>query len=134
RCSSFSKTLAPGYRLGWILPGERFSHRVSRLKNSSTVAVAAPPQLAVAEYLRQEDFDRHLQGLRRVFRDSVDRMVFQVLDRFPEGTRVSRPLGGFLVWVQLPVGTDADRVYGEARRRGVGVSPGSIYSAAGQYR
>ncbi len=134
RCSSFSKTLAPGYRLGWIVPGERFRRQVTRLKNSTTIAVAAPPQLAVAEYLHQDGFDHHLRRLRVAFRDTVERLVFEVLERFPAGTRVTRPLGGFIVWVELPAGVDGDRIHREARRMGVGVSPGSIYSATGMYR
>lgn len=134
RCSTFSKILAPGYRLGWIVPGERFHTTVERLKLSSTIAAATPPQLAVAAYLGTPSFDRHLRRLRRTFRANVERLAFEVMERFPPGTRVSRPAGGFLLWVQLPGGIDAVALHQAARRIGVGVSPGCIYSASGDYR
>lgn len=134
RCSTFSKTLAPGYRLGWIVPGERFRAAVERMKLSSTIAAATPPQLAIAAYLGTPGFDRHLRRLRRIFRANVERLAFEVTERFPPGTRVSRPAGGFLLWVQLPDDINAVALYQAARRIGVGVSPGCIYSPAGDYR
>lgn len=134
RCSTFSKTLAPGYRLGWIVPGERFRDAIERLKYATTIATATPPQLAVAEYLGTPAYDRHLRNLRRVFRVNVERLAFEVSERFPEGTRVSRPAGGFLLWVQLPAGVDAVALHNAGRAIGVGLSPGCIYSAAGNYR
>lgn len=134
RCSTFSKTLAPGFRLGWMVPGERFRARVERLKYSSTIATAAPPQLAVAEYLAGPGFDHHLRRLRRIFHANVERLAFEVSECFPAGTRVSRPAGGFLLWVQLPEGYDAVAIHRAARGAGVGLSPGCIYSAGGKYR
>lgn len=134
RVSSVSKVLAPGYRIGWIVPGERFRRAVERLKYSSSIATAAPTQLAVAEYLAGPGFDKHLKRLREIFRGNVERLGFEVLERFPPGTRISRPRGGFVLWVQLPDGADAVALHHAARAEGVSLSPGSIYSAAGHYR
>jgi DNA-binding transcriptional MocR family regulator len=102
-CGSFSKTLAPAYRVGWTIPG-RFRDRVLRAKLATTAGSSAPPQLALAEYLASGGYEQHLRRLLRTFQGTVARLSFEVAERFPEGTRISRPAGGFLLWVQLPEG------------------------------
>ena len=131
-CGSFSKTLAPGYRVGWTIPGQ-FRDRLLHFKLATTVAVAVPTQLAIAEFLASGSFDRHLQKLRRVFQGNVARWTQEVLARFPEGTRVSRPMGGFLLWVQLPESVDSAELQRRAVRRGLSIAPGPAFSASGQY-
>ncbi len=134
RVGSLSKTLAPGYRIGWMVPGPRFEASVRRHKLASTVANATPPQLAVARYLASGRYDDHLRRLRRVLRDNVARMRAEVAARFPEGTRLSRPRGGFLLWVRLPDGVDALALHRRARERGISISPGPIFSPSGDFR
>ena len=133
RIGSFSKTLAPGYRIGWMLPGPRFEAAVRRHKLSSTVANATPTQLAVARYLASGRYDHHLRKLRRVLRDNVARLRAEVAARFPGGTRLSRPRGGFLLWVRLPDGADALTLHHRARAHGISVSPGPIFSPSGGF-
>jgi DNA-binding transcriptional MocR family regulator len=131
-CGSFSKTLAPGYRVGWALPGP-YRDRVLHLKLSTTAATAAPPQLAVAGYLASGAYDRHLRRLRAALRGSVERFSYEIADRFPAGTRLSRPAGGFLLWVQLPEGTDTVELQRRALSRGLSVAPGPAFSASGAF-
>ena len=132
-CSSFSKSVAPGYRIGWTAPG-RFRLQVEKLKFSSSVATATPTQMALAAFLAEGGFDRTLRRLRREYRDLVARMSTAVAEHFPEGTRVSRPEGGHVVWVEMPTSVDSVRLHEEALEVGVSVAPGILFSASGRYR
>jgi hypothetical protein len=100
-CSSFSKTLAPGLRIGWIAPGRH-------LKFVNTLTTPAFPQLTLAEFLAQGSYDRHLRVLRRAFANQVRQMIDAVTAHLSPGTKVTRPLGGFVVWVELPGEIDND--------------------------
>ena len=132
-CSSVSKTLAPGHRVGWVVPGE---HRdaIELLKFGSSVATASAPQLAVAAFLENGGFDRHLRRLRAYYRENVHRMVGAVAEHFPEGTAVTRPAGGHVVWVVLPERADALWLYEEALAEGISIAPGPLFSPGGRYR
>lgn len=132
-CGSVSKTLAPGYRIGWLAAG-RYSEAVRRLKFSSTVATPTLPQLAVAEFLASGGYDRHLRRLRAQLYAQVDRTREAVAAYFPQGTRVSAPTGGFVLWLELPSQVDAYALQAAALERKVAIAPGPIFSARGRYR
>ena len=132
-CSSFSKCLAPGYRVGWALAG-RHSHMVEKLKMMSSLTTSVPAQLALAEYLEEGGYDRHLRQLRKTLAQSLGQLRHCVLKHFPKGTRVSRPTGGYFLWVQLPEGIDTLHVYRAALARGISVAPGAVFSADQRFR
>jgi DNA-binding transcriptional MocR family regulator len=127
-CASFSKTLAPGYRVGYALPG-RFRERVERLKFAHTVGTATLPQMAVADFLENGGYDRHLSRLRRKLADQVARTSDAILACFPEGTRISRPRGGFVLWVEMPHGKSALELHARAHAARISIAPGPIFSA-----
>ncbi|MGB0712178.1 MAG: PLP-dependent aminotransferase family protein [Gammaproteobacteria bacterium] len=133
-CSSFSKTLAPGYRIGWIIPGERFRDDVLEWKQATTSAVASIPQMAVAEFLRSGDYDRHLVRMRRTVREQVETMRYLIGRHFPEGTRVTNPQGGYVLWVEMPRGSDCLEVFEQALKEGIAITPGILFSATRRYR
>jgi DNA-binding transcriptional MocR family regulator len=132
-CSSFSKTLAPGYRVGWIVPG-RFQQRIEHLKALFNIATATPTQLAIAEFLANGGYDHHLRTLRRAYARQVAQVRDAIGRHFPAGTRVSRPDGGFVLWVELPEKVDAMRLFEEALREGIGIAPGPLFTTGDRFR
>lgn len=132
-CSSFSKDLSPGYRVGWVVPG-KFKSTIEWLKYTTNVATATLPQLAIAEFLAGGGYDHHLRRIRRVYAQYVALLSQAVVRHFPQGTRLTRPLGGFVLWVQLPEYVDSLKLYKQALKAGITLTPGYIFSATRQYR
>jgi DNA-binding transcriptional MocR family regulator len=132
-CSSFSKVLAPGFRVGWVHAG-RYQAEVERLKFLNTVATPHLPQLVLAEYLESGGYDRYLARLRIAFAEQV-RMVSQAAAKyFPEGTRITRPDAGYLLWVELPKRVDAVKLFRAAIAAHITIVPGTIFSTTGRFR
>jgi DNA-binding transcriptional MocR family regulator len=125
--SSFSKTLAPGLRVGFVCGG-KFHERILLLKLGVSVCGPRLPQLVVADLLESGAYDRFLRGLRAKLAAQVAELRALVARHFPEGTRVSRPQGGHLLWVELPAGTDATRLAERALEAGIGIVPGTLFS------
>jgi DNA-binding transcriptional MocR family regulator len=133
-CSSFSKTLAPGYRVGFAIPGARHRERIEALKFATNIATATLPQRALARYLADGAYDRHLRTLRDRLAAIEASTASAVARHFPAGTRVSSPRGGCFLWVELPAGVDAMTLYARALEVGVAISPGPVFSPAGGHR
>jgi DNA-binding transcriptional MocR family regulator len=127
-CSSFSKCLAPGYRVGWAAAG-RFARTVARLKMMTSLATAIPPQLAVADYLAQGGHDRHLRRLRQALAAQQTHALQLVEQHFPQGTRVTRPEGGYFIWLELPASVNALALHHLARAQAISIAPGVLFSA-----
>lgn len=126
-CGSFSKTLAPGYRVGYLAPG-RHLDRVLALKMAINFAGASLPPLAIAEFLRTGGYDHHLRRLRHTYRQQVARTRDAVAAAFPAGTKLSNPSGGFVLWIELQRHVDAREVFDAAREAGVSIAPGHLFS------
>lgn len=131
-CASFSKCLAPGYRVGWAAAG-RFSAKVQRLKMMSSLATALPPQLALAEYLAQGNFERHLRQLRSALGEQQLRALRLIEKHFPTGTRVTRPAGGYFLWLELPEHVNTLELYRLAMAESISTAPGVLFSADGRF-
>jgi DNA-binding transcriptional MocR family regulator len=132
-CSSFSKTLAPGFRVGWVAPG-RWRAQVERLKFVSSVGNPELLQLTIAEFLENGGYERQLRSLRRAFAARIEHTKRAVAEHFPEGTRATNPAGGFVLWVELPAGADSLALYESAMREGISIAPGPMFSASDRYR
>jgi DNA-binding transcriptional MocR family regulator len=127
---SFSKTLAPGWRVGWLLPG-RHRDQALLLKFALNVASSTAHQCAVARFLETGAYDRHLRRLRATLQLSMERMSAAVEAAFPPGTRLSRPAGGYVLWVELPGGVDALDLHARALEAGISIAPGQLFGARG---
>ncbi|KPZ10464.1 Transcriptional regulator, GntR family/aminotransferase, s I [Pseudomonas syringae pv. spinaceae] len=132
-CSSFSKTLAPGLRIGWVAPG-RYLERVLHMKYIGTGSTAPQPQLAIADFLEGGHYEPHVRRMRTQYQRSRDQMIDWVMRYFPEGTRASRPQGSFMLWVELAEDFDTLRLNRALLDKGVQIAVGSIFSASGKYR
>jgi len=132
-CGSYSKTLSPGLRVGYLVGGQH-QPRLIELKNAFNLGGPALPAMTVAEFLRSGGYDRHLRKLREAYRLQICRAREKVAEVFPEGTRVSNPAGGLVLWLELPEQVDAMRVYQEARAAGVSFAPGPMFSPQGFFR
>ena len=131
-CSSFSKSLTANYRIGWALPG-RYTAQVEKLKFLNTLTTPTLPQMAIAEYLQHDGYDRHLRKVRKGYDQRARMMAAAVLRFFPAGTRVSEPQGGYVLWVEMPPAVDAMKLYALALERKITVGPGHMFSARGSY-
>ncbi|WP_395753393.1 PLP-dependent aminotransferase family protein [Prosthecobacter sp.] len=131
-CSSFSKTLAPGYRVGWVVPG-RYYHAVRMAKLTHTMATATLPELAIASFLSEGGYDHWLRSVRSIYKENVSRMRRAILEEFPTGTTVTTPQGGFLLWVTMPAMVDALELYDRALAKGVSIAPGQLFSLERSY-
>ncbi|GGJ96776.1 aminotransferase-like domain-containing protein [Pseudomonas matsuisoli] len=132
-CSSFSKSIAPGLRTGWIAPG-RYYDQVLHMKYMGSGPTATLPQLAMSAFIEGGHFDPHLRRMRHLYQRSRDQMIEWVGRYFPENAKASRPEGSFMLWVELEEGFDSLRLNKLLRPKGIQIAPGSIFSAAGKYR
>lgn len=131
-CSSFSKTISPGVRIGWMLPG-RFFEQVQRLQTFSTYSACSVTQMGVAAYLENGGYDRHLRFIRQEYRKNLSAFQLAVQRFFPEGTQMTRPAGGFILWVSLPAPVNTKDLHFQALQRGISIAPGLIFSNTDQF-
>jgi DNA-binding transcriptional MocR family regulator len=132
-CGSFSKCLAPGYRVGWVAAGCH-AKTVARRKFMGSIATAVPNQAAIAAYLRRGGFERHLKALRRRLRAQRDAASASLRRHLPAGSRITQPDGGYFLWVELPETVDTIALFHRAMERGVSIAPGPIFSARREFR
>ena len=132
-CGSFSKSLAPGYRVGWMMPG-RYFEAARNLKCATIGATPTLPQLALADYVVNGGYDHHLRGLRRALKRQVNDISRAVAESFPERIKMTRPAGGLVLWVELPPHVDALRLHSKALTEKISIAPGPMFSPRQDYR
>ena len=131
-CASFSKSLAPGYRIGWTIPG-RFKEKVIRLKRMHTVSTNTLAQAAVANFLSNGRFELHLRHLRKALHTQSLRYIQLISEHFPADTRITRPNGGFVLWIEMNKKVNAYKLHKRALKHNIGIAPGQIFSSQGKF-
>jgi len=132
-CSSFSKSLAPGYRVGWVVAGA-FAQQVLDRKLAYSLCGPVLPQVAIADFLASGAFDAHTRRLRRLLEANMLRLARSIEASFPAQTRVSRPAGGFALWLELPRGFDSRALFDTALEHGICFAPGDVFSTSRRFR
>jgi DNA-binding transcriptional MocR family regulator len=131
-CSSFSKTAAPGYRLGWLMPG-KWEEQAKRLKRSHSCSTGMLQQWTMSEFIKSGDYDRHLKVLRKTLAFNSERMRCHVAKHFPEDTCICTPQGGSVLWIKCPKNINTATLFETAIEQGISFTPGSIFSPSGKY-
>lgn len=132
-CTSYTKTLAPDYRIGWT-EGGRFGDAIRRLKFASSIAEPVLLSEALATLLETGGYDLHLRALRQRYAVQTAQVRTLIARHFPPGTRSTAPAGGFLLWVELPPAVDAVALFRLAIAERISLIPGALHSASGRYR
>jgi DNA-binding transcriptional MocR family regulator len=132
-CASFSKSLSPALRIGFVAAG-RYRSQVALQKTITSGGTNPLTQVVLAEYLESGACQRHLHGLRRSYERQVDAMRAAVTRHFPVATRITEPQGGFVLWVELPEEVDTTALHDRAIAAGVSYVPGELFSPSGMYR
>ena len=131
-CASLSKSLAPGYRVGWTIPG-KFTEDVKQIKRISDISSPSLTQAAMAHFLGNGRYEYHLKNLRKALHTQYLKYTQAIIQYFPEGTKLSRPQGGFVLWVELPGKVNASKLRLEAMKHHISVVPGKIFSVRCNY-
>ncbi len=132
-CSSFSKTAAPGYRIGWLLPG-KFEEQAKRIKRAQSASTPMLQQWTLNEYLLSGDYDRHLCVLRKTLAYNCERMRALIAEYFPPEVCISKPLGGSVLWLRCQSHVKTGEFFQQALAQGVSFAPGAIFSPSGKYQ
>jgi len=131
-CSSFSKTLAAGLRIGWVIPG-RYKEKIRRMKLNRSMISPSLNQIVLANYLKDGGFPRHLRQLRHTLKLQHSYCAASILRHFPETIKLTSPKGGLSIWIELPKGINSNEVYYEARTRNISIMPGHLCSGHSDY-
>ena len=131
-CSSFSKTLAPGFRIGWVSAG---AHHLllEKIKFGSNISTNGVLQDGIGKYLESGQYEKHIRKMRQNVQIQMMKYLAAVVKYFPKDIKVSRPQGGLSLWIELPKSVDAFEFQIYALDKGIGLCPGHIFSTSDFY-
>jgi DNA-binding transcriptional MocR family regulator len=131
-CSSFSKSLIAGLRIGWVAAG-RNALQIQKLQFMSTLATSAPIQLALVNYLSSRNYETHLKQLRKRLSERKRKLV-QLLDSLlPSDVKVINQSGGYFIWLELPTHINTMVIYEALLQHNISIAPGKMFALGDQY-
>jgi DNA-binding transcriptional MocR family regulator len=126
-CSSYAETMVPSIKAAWVAAGQGAPYLRDRWR--ATACTVSALQLGVLEHLlASRQIRRHVEAIRRAVRGALGDAEELVVQSFPRGTHVSRPAGGFALWVALPAGISGKQIFRTARDRGIAIAPGTMFA------
>ncbi|GAB3424875.1 aminotransferase-like domain-containing protein [Niabella aquatica] len=132
-CGSVSKTLAPGYRVGWVAPG-KYKEQVLKLKLVHSISATSVIHEAVGNFLMTGRYENHLRYLRKTLQENYQRYALAIAEHFPCGTKISRPQGGLALWVELPKEINTTELYNHALKKRISIAPGRMFTLQNQFK
>lgn len=131
-CSSVSKTLAPGYRVGWVVPG-RYKEQILKLKLVHAISSSTLIQEAVANFLQSGRYENHLHKLRQTLHSNYQHYIQAIAACFPEDTKTSRPQGGLALWVEFNKTVNTTELFDRALKQKISIAPGRMFTLQDQF-
>jgi DNA-binding transcriptional MocR family regulator len=131
-CSSVSKTLAPGYRVGWVAPG-RYKEQILKLKLVHAISSSTLIQETVANFLKSGRYENHLHKLRQTLHSNYQHYIQAIGEYFPEGTKTSRPQGGLALWVEFNKTVNTTELFDRALKQKISIAPGRMFTLQDQF-
>lgn len=131
-CSSFSKTLAPGYRVGWMVPG-KFKEKIARIKYYHSLYTASITHEAIGRFLENDRYENHLRKLRHTLHRNSLQFLRALSQYFPDSTKATIPQGGLHLWVELNKNTNTVDLYNTAMANKISIAPGRMFTLQNQY-
>ncbi|QLI82970.1 PLP-dependent aminotransferase family protein [Chitinibacter fontanus] len=131
--SSFTKIVAPGFRIGWVVAG-KWQKKIEQLKFINTYSTPVLLQRTIAKFLETGGYDHHLRRLRKSCAEQVQNAVDAIQRHFPADTRLNMPQGGYVLWVELNRNIDTILLLQEALIEGISFTPGALFSPSQSYR
>lgn len=132
-CSSFSKTLSAGYRIGWVIPPESLKEKVLLYKSTTTSSTNTALQMAIADHLANHSYERHLRRLRQTLEKNFTLLTATILRHFPTDIKITHPKGGCLIWIEFSPSTNTLDLFEKALKKNISVIPGCAFSSTGKY-
>ena len=126
-CGSYSKSLCPGYRVGWVV-NARYHNQIQKQQLLSTLSSSAPVQLGVAHFLTHESYDNHLRKLRKHLQSRKQEFIEAVTEYFPISIELEEPQGGYFIWIRFPESFDSHKLYKQAMEKGISIASGDLFS------
>ncbi|HWK05769.1 MAG TPA: PLP-dependent aminotransferase family protein [Puia sp.] len=131
-CSSVSKTLAPGYRVGWVAPG-RYKEQILKLKLVHAISSCTITQEVVGNFLKSGRYENHLRRLRQTLQSTYQHYIHAIAEYFPEGTKTSRPQGGLALWVEFDKKVNTTELFDRAIKQKISIAPGRMFTLQNQF-